>query len=70
MARRRSFCLSLLVLLLCLGGCTSVLEESKTLSELPEIKAGTTCPMSDEQVEETFVATLCFPDSREDRLIP
>lgn len=69
MARRRSFCLSLLVLLLCLGGCTSVLEESKTLSELPEIKAGTTCPMSDEQVDETFVATLCFPDSREDRLM-
>ena len=25
--------------------------------------------MSDEQVEETFVATLCFPDSREDRLM-
>ncbi|MBQ9010906.1 MAG: GerMN domain-containing protein, partial [Clostridia bacterium] len=58
-----------LVLVLCLGGCTSVLDESRAMSELPEIKAGTTCPMSDEQVEETFSATLCYPDSGEDRLM-
>ena len=70
MAVRRSFCLILLfLLLLCLSGCTSVLEESRPLPELPEIKAGTTCPMSDEQVEETFTATLCFLDSGEDQLI-
>ncbi|MBQ7488220.1 MAG: GerMN domain-containing protein [Clostridia bacterium] len=64
-----ALCLILLFLLFGMSGCTSVIEEGKHIETLPEIKAGTTCPLSDEQVAETFTGILCFLSDDENQLV-
>ena len=62
-------CLILLSVLLGMSGCTKVIEDGKRHEILPEMKAGTTCPLSDEQVAETFTGILCFLSESEDQLV-
>ncbi|MBR1708736.1 MAG: GerMN domain-containing protein [Clostridia bacterium] len=64
---KRSICvLYFLMLLFVLSGCQSALKASEPMAELPEIRAGTTSPLADEQVDEELFVQLCFLSESED----
>ncbi|MBQ8095117.1 MAG: GerMN domain-containing protein [Clostridia bacterium] len=68
-SRRILLLAALSLVLFTAGGCMPAIRETAPAASLPEIKAGTTSPLADEAVDETFSGILCFLSDNGQQLV-